>query len=113
MQADVLQDARTESQDCVGRQMPAHGLTQRDPRRQKGAGRHAGTHRSRARMEQAGKHTPKQGAHTRDTPTGMWLQAKMARHKNMPTKGMQAQKAETDTQTELIKTSGSANSKRY
>lgn len=43
--------------------------------------------------------TRRSEARARDPATGMWLQAKMARHKTMPTKGMQAQKAETDTQS--------------
>ena len=112
-QADALGDAHIESQDLAGRQMLARRLTRRDPRSQQGTGRHAGTHRSKARMEHAGKHKPKRGAHARDTPTGMQLQTKSHGTETCRQRQMQTQKAETDTQTELIKTSGSANSKRY
>lgn len=107
-QADAVGDADAERQDCAGGQMPASRLTQRALCSQHGAGRHAGTHRSRVPTECAGKHQPNRGMGERHAN-------RQKSHSPKSCQQRQMQKAETDThtQTELFKTSGSANSERY
>lgn len=91
-----------ESQNCTGRQMPARRPTRRDPRSQQGTGRPARTHRGRPAWKTQANISPSKA---RDSPT-------ITRQKNEPTKA-NANAEGRDRHTELIKTSGSANSERY
>lgn len=107
VQADAPGDARMERQGCAGRQTPACRPTPREPAQPAKAPADMLGHTGAEPVRSTRANARRSQAHTRETrvPAG-----DVAGHKKRADK---SKKAETDTQTELIKTLGSANSRRY